>query len=71
MRALEQAMWGIKGENGLTQQLRGLRHDIDGWRKEESAKREAATRAVNIALLAFTATLITTVVTLVVALGAQ
>jgi hypothetical protein len=65
LRALEQAVWGIKGENGLTQQIRGLRHDIGDWRKEDTARRESTQRALVIALIAATIALIGTVSTLV------
>ena len=71
LRALEQAIWGIRGENGLTQQLKGLREDLHEWRKEESAKRETATRAVSIALLAATVTLFGTVATLIAVVSAH
>jgi len=71
LRALEQTVWGIKGENGLTQQLRGLRQDIQAWRKEESDKRESAQRATFIALISVTVTLIGTVATLLTVVTAQ
>lgn len=65
LRALEQVVWGIKGENGLTQQIRGLRHDIGDWRREDSQRRESTQRALVIALIAATIALIGTVSTLV------
>jgi hypothetical protein len=71
LRNLEQAIWGIRGENGLTQQLKGLRHDISDWRKEDVSRREAVSRALSIALLAATVALIGTVATLVTVLSSQ
>ena len=71
LRALEQVIWGIKGENGLTQQLRGLREDIGGWRKEEVNKRESAQRAIFIALIAATVSLIGVVATLIAVVSGQ
>lgn len=65
LRDLERAVWGIRGENGLTQQLRGLRHDIRDWRREDSTRREMSYRAVTIALVAATVALIGTVATLI------
>lgn len=71
LRALEQAMWGIRGESGLTRQLHDIRIDLQNWRKEEAERREASTRAVSIALISVTITLIGTVATLVTVLSAQ
>lgn len=71
LKNLEQAIWGIRGENGLTQQLKGLRHDISDWRKEDVNRREAVSRALSIALLAATVALIGTVATLVTVLSTQ
>jgi hypothetical protein len=71
LRDMEQAMWGIKGENGLTQQLRGMRDDISAWRKEETNKRESAQRAIFIALIAATVSLIGVVSTLIAVVSAQ
>ena len=71
LRALEQVIWGIKGENGLTQQLRGMREDIGEWRKEEANKRESAQRAVFIALIAATVSLIGVVSTLIAVVSTQ
>lgn len=71
LKNLEQAIWGIRGENGLTQQLKGLRHDISDWRKEDVSRREAVSRALSIALLAATVALIGTVATLVTVLSTR
>lgn len=65
LRALEQTVWGIRGENGLTQQLKGLRGDIRDWRREDASRRESTQRALVIALIAATIALIGTVSTLV------
>lgn len=65
LRALEQAIWGIRGENGLTQILKGMREDIGSWRKEDNARRESTQRALVIALIAAVVALIGTVSTLV------
>ena len=76
LRALEQAIWGIRGENGLTQQLKGLRHDISDWRKEDEkrrgddvARKEASQRALVLAFLAVTVSLIGTISALVATLA--
>lgn len=71
LKNLEQAIWGIRGENGLTQQLKGLRHDIGDWRKEDTGRREAVSRALSIALLAAVVALIGTVATLVTVISSQ
>jgi len=68
LRALEQAVWGIRGENGLIQILKGVREDIGAWRKEDIARREASQRALAIALLAATVSLIGTVAALLTVL---
>lgn len=62
---LRQAVWGVRGENGLTQQLKGLREDIGNWRAEDTQRRESTQRALVIALIAATIALIGTVSTLV------
>ena len=71
LRSMEQVIWGIKGENGLTQQLRGLREDINAWRREEVDRRESAQRAISIALVAATVSLIGVVATLIAVVSTQ
>lgn len=66
---VRQAVWGVRGENGLTQSLRGLREDIGAWRKEDSTRRESSQRALAIALLAATVSLIGTVAALLTVLS--
>lgn len=66
---VRQAVWGVRGENGLTQQLKGLREDIGSWRQEDSTRRESSQRALAIALLAATVSLIGTVAALLTVLS--
>lgn len=68
LRSLEQAVWGIRGGEGLIHQLRGLREDIGAWRKEDTSRRESSQRALAIALLAATVSLIGTVAALLTVL---
>ena len=62
-------MWGIRGGEGLIHQLKGLREDIGHWRKEDTVRRESSQRALVLALLAVTVSLIGTISGLVATLA--
>ena len=69
LRSLEQAVWGIRGGEGLIHQLKGLREDIGNWRQEDTVRRESSQRALVLALLAVTVSLIGTISGLVATLA--
>jgi hypothetical protein len=61
---LEAMVFGIRGEGGMAEQLSGLRDDFKEWRKEDRKRREAASRAMVLAMGAALISLLAVIVTL-------
>lgn len=65
LRDLEAMVFGIRGENGLTDQLAALGSDFKAWRREDRDRRELAARAMVIALGSAVVGLLAVIVTLI------
>ena len=76
LQRVEYSMWGLRGDNGLISEVRGLRADLQRHREEESNRRNEASddrskqsRVLVIALLAALVTLIVGIVNVAVVLA--
>jgi hypothetical protein len=65
LRDLEAMVFGVRGEDGLADQLGGLRNDFKEWRREDRDRRELAARAMVIALGSAVVGLLAVIVTLI------
>ena len=73
--ALQHAVWGVKGDNGINSDLRELTRKVDAWMEIETNRRETLAkeqrnrdRAVVIAALTSVAGMVGVIITLVIVL---
>ena len=73
--ALQHAVWGVRGDNGINADLRELTRKVDAWMEIETNRRETLAkeqrnrdRAVVIAALTSVAGMVGVIITLVIVL---